>query len=112
MQHIHSPALPFEGHVTLWRAVKYLGLALALLIAVLEHSPAFLIFLALAVVLVLALVERTYRLPGKSSLNPSVSVSRLLGDGGCFPGVEPEQEKPASSATSVLDGGSLEHHRS
>jgi hypothetical protein len=109
MQHIDTPALNFEGHNTVWRAVKYLSLALAGLIAVFEHSPGLLIVLAIAFAMVLALSERTRKLHGVSSVNPQASASRLLGDGGCFPGAEPEpeQEHQATGASSVIDGGSL-----
>ena len=107
MQHIHTRDLPFEGHSTVWRAVKYLSLALAGLIAVFEHSPGLFIVLAIVVVMVLALTERTRKLHTGSSLNPRAPAARLLGDGGCFPGAEPEKEHQASQAPRVLDGGSL-----
>ena len=107
MQHIHTSDLPFEGHSTVWRAVKYLSLALAGLIAVLEHSPGLLIVLAIAAALVLAMTERTRKLHIGSSLNPRTPAARLLGDGGCFPGAEPEKEHQASQPPRVLDGGSL-----
>ena len=107
MQHIHTRDLPFEGHSTVWRAVKYLSLALAGLIAVFEHSPGLFIVLAIIFVMVLALTERTRKLQGVSSVNPQDSASRLLGDGGSFPGAEPEQEHQDSGAPRVLDGGSL-----
>jgi hypothetical protein len=113
MQHIHTQDLYFEGHATLWRAVKYLSLLLAGLIAIFEHSPALLIVLAIAYVMVLALIERARNHDSASSLPPHNAASRLLGDGGCFPGAEPEEERAVSmTASSVLDGGSLEHHRS
>jgi hypothetical protein len=111
MQHIHTPALYFESHNTLWRAVTYLSLALAGLIAIFEHNPALLIVLAIAYVLILALIERARKHDSASSLHPHVSNSRLLGDGGCFPSAAPEAERAVSSPASVLDGGSLEHHR-
>ena len=106
MQHIHTPTLPFDGHNTVWRTVKYLSVALAGLIAVFEHSPGLLTVLAIAVVMVLALAERTRKLQGMSSVNPRASATRLLGDGGSFPGAEPETEHPESTPH-VLDGGSL-----
>lgn len=112
MQRIHTPVLHFEGHRTVWRSVKYLALASAGLIAVFEYSPALLIVLAFAFVLILALTERVKRLDRASPLHAPAAASRLLGDGGCFPGAEPEEESALSSAASVLDGGSLEHHRS
>jgi hypothetical protein len=105
MQHIHTPALPFAAHNTVWRVVKYLSLALAGLIAVFEHSPGLLIVLAIALALVLALIERTRKLHSESSLNTQAPAARLLGDGGCFPGAEPEKEDRASAPPSVLDGG-------
>ncbi|MGD2055279.1 MAG: hypothetical protein PVJ15_00620 [Gammaproteobacteria bacterium] len=105
MQHIHTPALHLEGHNTVWRAVKYLSLALAGLIAVIEHSPGLLIVVAIAFALVLALVERTRKLHSEPSLNTRAPAARLLGDGGCFPGAEPEKEHQASAPPSVLDGG-------
>lgn len=107
MQLIHTPTLPFDGHNTVWRIVKYLTIALAGLIAVFEHSPGFLIVLAIAVVMVLALAERTRKLQGVSHLAPQDATSRQLGDGGSFPGAEPEQEPQESEAPRVLDGGSL-----
>jgi len=107
MQHIQTPALHFESHSNVWRTVKYLSLAFAGLIAVFEHSPGLLIVLAIAFVMVLALAERTRKLQGVLSVNAQASDSRLLGDGGSFPGVEPEKEHQASGAPRVLDGGSL-----
>jgi hypothetical protein len=112
MQHIRTPVLYFEGHDTLWRAVKYISLTLAGLIAIFEHSPAFLIVLLIAYVLVLALIERARKRDTASSLPPYASASRFLGDGGSFPGAVPEEEGADSRPASVLDGGSLEHHRS
>ena len=107
MQHIHTPTLPFEGHSTVWRTVKYLSLAVAGLIALFEHSPGLLIVLAIAFVMVLALAERIKKFQGVTSLNSRVSDSRLLGDGGSFPGAEPEKKLEESEAPRVLDGGSL-----
>jgi len=111
MQHTHTPVLHYEGHRTVWRAVMYLSLASAGLIALFEHGPALLIVLAFAFVLVLALIERVKTQDRASPLQAPASVSRLLGDGGCFPGAEPEAESALSRTASVLDGGSLEHHR-
>ncbi|MGD8629773.1 MAG: hypothetical protein PVH38_08225 [Gammaproteobacteria bacterium] len=107
MQHIPTPTLPFEGHSTVWRTVKYLSLAAAGLIALFEHSPGLLIVLAIAFVMVLALAERIKKFQGVTPLNSQVSDARLLGDGGSFPGAEPEKEPEESEAPRVLDGGSL-----
>ncbi|MCG6899386.1 MAG: hypothetical protein LJE75_05215 [Gammaproteobacteria bacterium] len=107
MQYFQTPALYFEGHRTVWRTVKFLTVALAGLLAVIEHSPGLLILLAIAFVMVLALTERIRKLQGMSHLTVQDSTSRLLGDGGSFPGAEPEEEQPVSEAPSVLDGGSL-----
>ena len=111
MQHIHTPVLHFEGHRTVWRVVTYLFLATAGLIALFEHSPALLIVLAFAIVLLLALIERVKTAGRASPLHALESASRLLGDGGCFPGARPEVESTQSRTISVLDGGCLEHHR-
>jgi hypothetical protein len=107
MQHIHTPTLPFEGHSTVWRTVKYLSAVLAGLIAVFEHSPGLLIVLAIAFVMLLALTERTRKLGSEPPVNSLASASRPLGDGGCFPGAEPEREQQESDPPRVLDGGSL-----
>jgi hypothetical protein len=107
MQHIHTPTLPLDGHNNVWRAVKYLSVALAGLIVVFEHSPGLLIVLAIAFVMGLALAERTRKLRGVSPVYPQASVSRLMGDGGSFPDAEPEEEQQESGAPRVLDGGSL-----
>jgi len=113
MQHTHTPTLLFGGHNTLWRTVKVLFLALAGLIAYFEHSPTFLVIVAVSIVLVIALTERIRKPVSEVSRNPQVSASRLIGDGGSFPGAKPEEEKKTASGTArVLDGGSLEHHRS
>jgi hypothetical protein len=107
MQHIQTPTLPLEGHSAVWKTVKYLSLAIAGLIAIFEHSPGFLIVLAIAVAMVLALAERSRKLCSGPRLNPQASVSRLLGDGGSFPDAEPEKERQESEPPRVLDGGSL-----
>ena len=107
MQHIQTSALNFEGHNSVWRTVKYLSLAFAGLTVIVEHRPGLLIVLAIACAMVFALNERIRKLQGGSSVNPQASASRLLGDGGCFPGAEPEQEQQATGAPSVIDGGSL-----
>ena len=112
MQYIHAPVLYFEGHKTLWRAVKYLSLTLAGLIVIYEHSSALLIMLVIAYALVLALIERARKHDSASSMHSYASASRFLGDGGCFPCAVPEEERPDSEPACVLDGGSLEHHRS
>jgi hypothetical protein len=112
MQHIHTPTLQFEGHAVVWRTIKYLTLAAAGLVAILEHSPILLILLAIAFVLVMALNERINKLASGAYRNPADSGSRLLGDGGSFPGTGPEKEETISESARVLDGGSLEHHRS
>jgi hypothetical protein len=112
MQHTHTPALPFEGHNSLWRAVKYLTLALAGLIAILEHSPALLVLVGIAFVLVLALTERARKLESGASRHSQDADSRLIGDGGSFPGARPEQEKRGPGKVSVLDGGCEKHRRS
>jgi hypothetical protein len=107
MQHIQLPALQFEGHATAWQTIKYLSLALAGLIAVFEHSPGLLVLLALAFVIFTALTKRIRKLQSVSSVNPQDAASRLLGDGGSFPGVEPEKEQQEAGTPCVLDGGSL-----
>ena len=107
MQHIQTPPLLFEGHSTVWRTVKYLSAALAGFIAVFEHSPGLLIILAIAIVMVLALTERTRKLESGSPVNPHASASRLLGDGGSFPSARPEKVLQESEPPRVLDGGSL-----
>lgn len=112
MQPTHNPALHYEGHHALWKAVKYVSLALVALVAIYEHSPGLLIALAIAFVLVLALTERVKKLSGTATAPTVDNASRLLGDGGCFPGNEPENDRPARRPATVLDGGSLEHHRS
>jgi hypothetical protein len=107
MQHIHAPTLTLDGHNTVWRAVKYLSAALAGLVVVFEHSPGLLIVLAIAVVMGLALAERTRKLSSGPHLNLPASVSRLLGDGGSFPDADPEAEQQEAGAPRVLDGGSV-----
>jgi hypothetical protein len=112
MQHIHTAVPCFEGHNRVWRVVKYLSLTLAGLLAIFEHSPALLIVLVIAYALVLALMERARKQASAPSMNTHASASRFLGDGGCFPGAVPEEEMADSRPASMLDGGSLEHHRS
>ena len=107
MQHIQAQALHFVGHGTVWRTVKYLSLAIAGLVAVFDHSPGLLIILAIAVVMVLALTERAGKLEARLPANPPAPGSRQLGDGGSFPGSEPETEPRTSGTPRVLDGGSL-----
>ena len=107
MQHIHTPALPFDGHNNVWRTIGYISIALAGIIAVFEHSPGLLIILAVVFVMVLALSERTRKLPGMSHLATHDSTSRLFGDGGSFPDAEPEKEQKEAAVPRVLDGGSL-----
>ena len=107
MQHIQTSPLHFEGHGNVWRTVKYLSVALAGLIAVIEHSPGLVIVLAIAFVMVLALAGRTNKLESESPVNPCASASRLLGDGGSFPGTRPEKVLQESEPPRVLDGGSL-----
>jgi hypothetical protein len=107
LQYIQTPALYFEGHSTVWRIVKYLSVALAGLIAVRVQSPGVLIVLAIAFTMGLALAERVRKLQAVSSVNPQARVPRLSGDGGSFPGAEPENEHQESGAPRVLDGGSF-----
>jgi hypothetical protein len=107
MQHIQTSPLHFEGHSTVWRTVKYLSVALAGLIAVIEHSPGLLITLAIGFVMVLALTGRIKKLERESPVNPQTSACRLLGDGGSFPGARPEKMLPETVPPRVLDGGSL-----
>ncbi|MEJ2591313.1 MAG: hypothetical protein P8178_07925 [Candidatus Thiodiazotropha sp.] len=110
MQHTHTQDLPIEGHNALWRGVKYLSLAGIVIVAVYEHSPALLAILAGISVLVYALSEKARKLDADAP-RTRVYDHRLIGDGGCFPCDEPEQDKPATKPARVLDGGSLEHHR-
>lgn len=112
MQHTHSQDLPLEGHNALWRAVKYLSVAGLGLVAILEHSPALLAALAILFTLVLALTERVKKIEEHTASNHRGYDNRLIGDGGCFPCDDPEEDKPVSNPARVLDGGSLEHHRS
>lgn len=107
MQHIQTSPLHFEGHSTVWRSVKYLSVALAGLIALIEHSPGLLIVMGIAFIMVLALVGRIKKLESESPVNPRDSASRLLGDGGSFPGTMPEQVLQESESPRVFDGGSL-----
>jgi len=107
MHHTQTPALHFEGHSTVWRTVKYLSFALAGLVVVYERSPGLLVVLAIGFLMVLALTERTRKLETGPPVNLHTSASRLLGDGGSFPGAVPEKEHKASGAPRVLDGGSL-----
>jgi hypothetical protein len=111
MQHTHSPDLHLESHNALWRAVKTLSLSVIAIVAVYEHSPALLALLAGVSVLVLAMSERVKKLDAQNAPHKQVFDHRLLGDGGCFPCDEPEQQRPATKPARVLDGGSLEHHR-
>jgi hypothetical protein len=107
MQHIQTPTLPFAGHGTVWRTAKYLAVALAGLIAVIEHSPGPLIVPGIAFFILHTLAERKRKLESESPVNPQASASRLLGDGGSFPGVVPEQEHQSSGVPRMHDGGSL-----
>jgi hypothetical protein len=107
MQHIQTPPLHFEGHSIVWRTVKYLSVALAGLIAVIEHSPGLLIVLATVFAMVLAMTDRTKKLESASPENSRAPDSRLLGDGGSFPGTRPEKVLRESEPPRVLDGGSL-----
>ncbi|MGD8937572.1 MAG: hypothetical protein PVF07_13915 [Thiogranum sp.] len=109
MQHIDTPTLQFDGHNTLWRVVTYLFVAFTGLVALYEHSVALLAVMAAAFALVLALSARITRLENTSAARPD---SRPLGDGGSFPGSAPETPSHDSGTARVLDGGSLEHHRS
>jgi hypothetical protein len=111
MQHIDTPTVQFEGHKTLWRVVNYLFFAFAGLVALYEHSAALLALMGGAFVLVLALSERTTRLEHTAATRTHLD-SRPLGDGGSFPGAAPETHSNHAGAARVLDGGSLEHHRS
>lgn len=111
MQHIDTPSLHFDGHNTLWRVVTYLFVTFTGLVALYEHSVALLAVMAAAFVLVLALSERITKLEDTSAAT-SRPDSRPLGDGGSFPGSTPETASHGSSTARVLDGGSLEHHRS
>jgi len=109
MQHSHTSTLNFEGHHALWRAAKYLLLLVVGLIAVIELSAGLLITLGIAAGLLLAFVERANKLDAQT--HSQTFPARLLGDGGCFPNDDPEMETTASKPATVLDGGSLEHHR-
>jgi hypothetical protein len=111
MQHTHSPNLHLESHNALWSAVKYLSLAGIAIVAIYEHSPALLALLAGVAVLVFAMSEKVKKLDVQNAAHKRVFDHRLLGDGGCFPCDEPEQQRPAAQPARVLDGGSLEHHR-
>jgi hypothetical protein len=109
MQHSHTSNLNFEGHHALWRATTYLLLAVAGLIAVIELSAGLLITLSIAAGLLFAFVERAKKLDAQT--HSQVFPGRLLGDGGSFPNADPEMETTPSKPATVLDGGSLEHHR-
>ena len=109
MQHTHTSTLNFEGHHALWQAAKYLLLAGAALLAAIELSAGLLITLSIAGGLIFAFVERAKKLDAQA--HSTVFPSRLLGDGGSFPNDDPEMESAPSKPATVLDGGSLEHHR-
>jgi len=110
MQHSHTSELNLEGHHALWRALKYLLLAVVVLLAVFELSAGMLITLSIVAGLIFAFVMRVQKIDAQP--HSRGFPTRLLGDGGCFPNDEPEMEKAPLKPAIVLDGGSLEHHHS
>lgn len=112
MQHTQYADPHHLGHHALLRALKYLPLVVIGLVAAYEHSPLLLAVLALAAGLGLALRDRVERLEhGPVTAVPPTAI-RVGGDGGSFPGAEPQAVAPNANGTVVLDGGSLEHHAS
>ncbi|MEJ2456079.1 MAG: hypothetical protein P8103_18275 [Candidatus Thiodiazotropha sp.] len=110
LQH-HSSTLYSEGHTLLFRNPVYLLFSLVALVAIIEFSAALLITLALTFGLMLAFMERVEKLNARPHIRSQTIPVRLLGDGGSFPSGEPERERPRRRPATVLDGGSLEHHR-
>ncbi len=109
MQHSHTSELNSDGNHALWQALKYLLLAIVVLLAVVELGTGTLITVSIAAGLIFALMERVKHIDAQQ--HDRLFPVRLIGDGGCFPNDKPEMEKTPSEPASVLDGGSLKHRR-
>lgn len=99
-------------HHPLARILTFLILLITVLAAVYEFGTAFAILCAICTAFVLMFMARLQSLAGVRGSQPVGSFGMLRGDGGAFPGAKPEPRGTMGSRTIVMDGGSLEHHRS
>lgn len=95
---------------SLTRALVYLPFVVLAPVAIYEHSSALLAVVALAAGLVLAFMGRVENIRNRRP-QPLQGGQRLLGDGGTFPGSEPQAQQANRQPGVVMDGGSLEHHQ-
>jgi hypothetical protein len=110
MHHPTSTVLPYEGHIPIRVVLKFVVMAAFGALLIVAQSLALLIIVAFGVVMTMAIQERIHRLDAKQTA-PGMSDDGLyVGDGGAFPGTQPE-DHVRSSRPSVIDGGSLERLR-
>jgi hypothetical protein len=101
---------PYQGHIPISLVVKSLLFAVVVGALIVFQSVALLIIAALGFVFSLAIEERLHKLDQHRASARPVGAC-WVSDGGSFPGSEPESERTPHTRPSVIDGGSLEHHR-
>jgi hypothetical protein len=110
MQHPMNTALPYEGHIPIRVVLKFVFLAALGALLIMAQSLALLVLVALGFVMMQAIQERVHKLDAKR-IAPGLGPDGLyVGDGGAFPGTQPE-DHIRISRPSVIDGGSLERLR-
>jgi hypothetical protein len=112
MQHPTSTALSYEGHLSLPLALKFVFFAALGAFLIVMQSLALLLFLAFCFAMGLAIQQRLHKLDGQHSAQVQPAKGYWVSDGGSFPSRELEAERQSRHNPCVIDGGSLEHHRS
>ena len=110
MQYPMSTVHPYAGQIPIRVILKFVVIAALGALLIVAQSLALLSLVALAFVMTLAIQERIQRLETKPTA-PGMSPDGLcVGDGGTFPGTQPE-DHVRINRPSVIDGGSLERLR-
>jgi len=97
-------------HRSLIRALKYLPIVLLGPVALYEYSLAAFLVAVVALIMALAFSSRVASIEARSRLRKPVA-RHLMGDGGSFPNTEVQQPQPIARPPTVVDGGSMEHHK-
>ncbi len=110
MQHSSHSALHYDGHLPMRVVLKYLLFAALGALVIVSQSLAVLMIAGLGMVLTMAFQERVQTLNARASRSQPFA-GQYVGDGGSFPGRQPEPTRAPVTSPRVIDGGSLEHHR-
>jgi hypothetical protein len=105
----YSDAQNSENPSPIWRKLRFVPAILLAVLAAYGLGTHHVLMVALGLLAVL-----TFQFKAQQAQNPpgaNLAAGAVHADGGSFPGKTPESQTRESHRPSVLDGGSMEHHR-